>query len=193
MTKISLLPVAGAPTGAEQIPVVQGGVTKRMGVADLADAVAGGDAGPAIAAAIDAHEAEADPHPQYLTANELTRTVIIAVSDPNGSALAVGTGLAYLPIPSTVGGKSLVSAKAYVTTPSSGGAITIQIHNVTAAVDMLSTPLMIDEGEGDGTTAATPAVIDPANDLVATGQMLRIDCSAAGAGVKGLIVELQFQ
>lgn len=81
MTKISLLDPADPPTGTEQIPVVQGGVTKRMGMGELADAVAGGDAGPAIAAAIAAHEAEANPHPQYATDADLAAHA--AAADPH--------------------------------------------------------------------------------------------------------------
>lgn len=118
--------------------------------------------------------------------------VTILVSDPNGDALTTGNGKAYYRVPSTLNGKVLASVAAAVSTASSSGLPTVQIHNVTDAVDMLSIALTIDASETDSSTAATPAVIDAANDDVATGDLLRIDVDVAGTGTKGLIVELQF-
>ena len=54
--------------------------------------------------------------------------------------------------------------------------------------------MTIDSGETDTSTAATPAVIDTANDDVATADSLRIDVDAVSTtAAKGLYVELQFQ
>jgi hypothetical protein len=59
---------------------------------------------------------------------------------------------------------------------------------------MLSTAITIDATPDlDSKDATTPAVIDGANDDVATGDQLRIDVDVAGTGAKGLIVELQFR
>jgi len=86
-----------------------------------------------------------------------------------------------------------VGVAAHVTTVSSSGLPTIQIHNLTQTADMLTTKLTIDASEKDSKDATTAAVIDSANDDVATGDELRIDVDIAGTGTKGLIVELTFQ
>ncbi len=116
----------------------------------------------------------------------------ILVTDPNGAAIATGDGQAYLRINSLLNGRNLTAVAASVTTVSSSGIPTIQIHNVTQAADMLTTKLTIDANESDSKDAATPAVIDAANDDVATGDQLRIDVDVAGTGAKGLIVEMTF-
>jgi hypothetical protein len=118
--------------------------------------------------------------------------VQILVSDPNGAILTGGNGKAYYRVPSTLNGLSLVAVAAAVTTTSSSGNPTIQIHNVTQAADMLTTAITIDAGDTDSKDATTPAVIDTTNDDVVTGDMLRIDVDASGTGAKGLMVELQF-
>jgi hypothetical protein len=62
------------------------------------------------------------------------------------------------------------------------GTLTIQIRNVTDAVDVLSTRLTIDTGETDSATAAAPAVINTANDDLATADQFAIDVDVAGTG-----------
>lgn len=118
--------------------------------------------------------------------------VQILVSDPNGAILTGGDGKAYYRVPSTLNGMDLVAVAAAVTTTSSSGNPTIQIHNLTQAADMLTTAITIDAGDTDSKDATTPAAIDTANDDVATGDMLRIDVDVSGTGAKGLIVEMQF-
>ena len=123
-----------------------------------------------------------------------TYTVTFLVTDPNGSNLAIGDGQFHWRVPSTINGNNLIGVAGKLTTASGGGTlVTVQIANVTQAVDMLTTKLTIDNGETDSSTAATAAVIDTANDDVATGDLIRIDVDAAGSGAKGLIVELQFR
>lgn len=122
-----------------------------------------------------------------------TFVISIVVSDPNGANLTTGDGKAYWRVPSVCNGMNLVEVAAHVITVSTSGLPTVQIHNVTDAVDMLSTSLTIDANEKDSATAATPAVINTSNDDVATGDELRIDVDVAGTGTKGLMVELQFR
>lgn len=122
-----------------------------------------------------------------------TAVITILVSDPNGSAITTGDGKAYFRVPSTLNGMNLVAVAAALTTVSSSGTPTIQIHNLTQAADMLSTRITIDASETDSSTAAAAAVIDTGNDDVVTGDMLRIDIDVAGTGAKGLMVEMQFQ
>jgi hypothetical protein len=119
--------------------------------------------------------------------------ITLLVTDPNGAALSTGDGKAYYRVPSALNGMNLVAVAAALITESSVGIPTIQIANVTDAVDMLSTKLTIDATEKDSSTAAAAAVINAVNDDVATADMLRIDVDVAGTGAKGLIVEMQFQ
>jgi hypothetical protein len=122
-----------------------------------------------------------------------THTITLLVSDPNGAAISTGDGKAYWPVPSQLNGCDLVAVAAGLTTVSSSGLPTVQIANVTQAADMLTTKLSIDANELHSKDATTAAVIDTANDDVATGDLLRIDVDVAGTGAKGLMVELQFR
>lgn len=117
----------------------------------------------------------------------------ILVTDPAGTALTTGDGKAYFPISAALNGMNLVNVEGALTTVSSSGIPTIQVANVTDAVDILSTKLTIDANELTSVTAANAAVIDGTKDDVATGDLLRIDCDVAGTGAKGLMVILTFQ
>lgn len=123
----------------------------------------------------------------------VSREVQIQVTDPNGDALGTGDGQAYFRVPALLNGYNLAAVAAAVTTASSSGLPTVQIANVTDAVDMLSTRITIDANETDSSTADTAAVIDAAHDDVATADLLRVDIDVAGTGTKGLIVSLMFQ
>jgi hypothetical protein len=98
----------------------------------------------------------------------------------------------YVTIPAKYNGWVLSAVHARVESAPSGGTVTIQIHNATDSVDMLSTRLTIDDGETGSDTAATPAVINTSNDDVASYDLLRIDIDAANSAV-GLIVQLVFE
>lgn len=122
------------------------------------------------------------------------RVVEIFVSDPNGDAITTGDGKAHFFVPALLNGHNLVAAHAGITTTSSSGTPTIQIHNVTQAADMLSTRITIDvDPEKTSYTAAAQPVIDTGNDDVATGDELRVDVDVAGTGAKGLCVILTFE
>jgi len=125
--------------------------------------------------------------------NWISRVISILVSDPNGDAITVGDGKAYIRINKVIDGYVLKKVAAHVTTASTSGNIAIQIHNVTDMVDMLSTLLTIDVNEKDSKDAAIPAVINTDYDDVAEGDELRIDVDQAGTGAKGLIVDLTFE
>jgi hypothetical protein len=59
---------------------------------------------------------------------------------------------------------------------------------------MLTTKLTIDSTETDTSTAAAAAVIDTANDDVATGDRIAIDIDAISTtAAKGLLVEMKFE
>jgi hypothetical protein len=96
-------------------------------------------------------------------------------------------------VPSWMNGWNLVDVEIGVTTVSSSGTPTFQIHNITQSVDMLSTAVTIDANEKTSIDPAVPHVIDTANDGVAAGDFIRIDCDVAGTGTQGCIVVLVFQ
>lgn len=129
-----------------------------------------------------------------------TKITAIQVID-GATTLSTGDGKAYFRIPSALNGMNLVSCGANVLTKSTSGTPTIQIArgrqaNATSAftfADMLSTRITIDANEYDSKDAATAAVIDTANDDVATGDMIRIDVDVAGTGTTGLNVTLSFR
>ena len=108
-------------------------------------------------------------------------------------SLTTGDGKMYLTIPAQLDGFILKTVGAHVYTVSSSGTPTIQIHNYTDGVDMLSTPITIDANEKDSSTAATAAVIDSDNRTVAEADEIRIDVDVAGTGAKGLEVRLSFE
>ena len=128
------------------------------------------------------------------------RTVGILVSDPNGDAITTGDSKAYAVIPSTMNGWNLVEVAAQLSTVSSSGIPTVQIHRSRRAsattrtlVDMLSTKLTIDASEFESSDAAAAAVIDTANDDVNTGDQVHVDIDVAGTGAKGLFVVMTFR
>ena len=111
----------------------------------------------------------------------------------DSSTLTTGDGQLIFAVPSDMNGMNLVDADAFVTTVSSSGTPTVQIRNVTDAVDMLTTKITIDANEYTSYTAATAPVIDVAHDDVATGDLIAIDVDVAGTGAKGLGVMLVFR
>tara|TARA_Y100000310_G_scaffold328215_1_gene395991 strand:- start:18176 stop:19453 length:1278 start_codon:yes stop_codon:yes gene_type:complete len=108
--------------------------------------------------------------------------------------VATGNGKFYFHIPSTLTGMNLVEVHAEVITAGTTGTTDIQIHNLTQAADMLSTVITIDSAETGSDTAATPAVINAAEDDVATNDVIRIDVDAISTTApKGLIITLTFR
>jgi len=136
---------------------------------------------------------------KYATADALagsyvgTARVVISVT-PDNIDVVTGDNQARTYIPTSVGGMNLVGVHAYVVTAGTTNTTDVQIHNLTQAADMLSTVSTIDSGETSSRTAATPAVIDTANDDVAAGDIIRIDIDAASTvSPEGLYIELEFR
>lgn len=107
--------------------------------------------------------------------------------------VSTGDGKFYFTAPPEVNGMVISAVHARVVTAGTTGTSDIQIHNVTDAVDVLSTKLTIDTGETGSDTAATPAVINTSNDDVATNDLFRIDVDAVSTTPpKGLVVRITF-
>jgi hypothetical protein len=121
------------------------------------------------------------------------RVVEWFIFDP-GASLSVGDGKAYFVVPTELNGMNLVRVAATVITAGTTNSTTVQIHNATDSVDMLSTLMNIETGETSTRTSATPGTIDTTKDDVATGDVLRCDIDAVSTTEpKGLIVEMVFQ
>jgi len=137
--------------------------------------------------------------PEALTAANIrtvagldTRSFQFVVFPPLNS-VATGDGAFYFTVPAEINTWILTAVHARVITAGTTNTTDIQIHNVTDAVDMLSTKLTIDSAETGSDTAAAAAVINTSNDDVATNDLLRIDVDAVSTTPpKGLIVRLQF-
>jgi hypothetical protein len=123
---------------------------------------------------------------------------------PAGTAAATGDGKTYFYVPPALNGMNLVGVRAQVYTAGTTGTLNIDIARCVAAAtgnacsstvaDMLTTNMTIDTGENATDTAAVAAVIDTANDDVATGQLLRFDIDAIHTTPsQGLLVILTFQ
>ena len=124
--------------------------------------------------------------------NPTRRTLQLKVFADNVDAVS-GDGKLTMMVDQSMNGWTLAAVAAYVSDVSSSGAVTVQLHNVTDAVDILSTAITIDASEFSSYTAATPPVINTSNDDVATGDLIRIDVDGAGTDAKGLGVILTFQ
>lgn len=91
-------------------------------------------------------------------------------------AVDLGNGAGQFMVDANLNGLNLSGVLAKVATAGTGGGpMLIQIYNVTQAADMLTTRINIDASETSSADASTQAVIDTANDDVATGDILRID------------------
>lgn len=117
---------------------------------------------------------------------------------------ATGDGKFYFVVPEELNGMVLVGVRAQVVTAGTTNATNVDLARCATAatgnacsgtvVDMLSTNITIDSGENSTDTAATPAVIDTANDDVATGQIIRVDVDAVSTTpAKGLLVTMKFR
>ena len=124
-----------------------------------------------------------------LTAFTERTLVVKCVADTIGPT--VGNGITHVTIPSTLDGKNLTSAQAHVYTAGTGSLNTIQLHNLTDGQDMLSTPITIDSGETDSSTAATPSVTGSYTG-VSTADVIRIDVDIVATNTLGLEVRMIF-
>lgn len=106
------------------------------------------------------------------------------------TALTAGDNLLQFHIPPKMNGWTITRVTA--SRASGTGKLTIQLHNVTDAVDVLSTRLTIDTGETSSSTAAAAAVINAANDDVASYDRFRIDIDDAGTNTLHATMNIEF-
>lgn len=122
----------------------------------------------------------------------LNRTLVIkAIAD--GLPTYVANGVARIVLPSNFDQLVLDKVGAHVYTPATGSTTIVQIHNETRGVDMLSTRIEIDAGENDTNTSATLPVINPSNERVYNGDVLRFDIDQIGSSTAALGLELRLE
>jgi len=163
--------------GVDAATLIASGVVE---IATAAEVTAGTDAGRAIA-------------PDSFSGSDYGKRIVQIVAIEAATVITTGDGKAYFIVPIEMTGWNLVRAEAAEDTTSNPGTTTVQIRNATDGHDMLSTKITIDATELTSYTAATPSVVDGAEDDVATGDKLAVDVDVAGTGGKGLIVILTFQ
>lgn len=108
---------------------------------------------------------------------------------------ATGDGKTGFEIPLELNGFNLVAVRKTVDAAGTTGTDDTQVRRVRSgtSADMLSTKMTIDSTEASTATAATPAVIDAANDDVVTGDMIYVDQDAVQTTkAKGGVVSLTF-
>ena len=113
----------------------------------------------------------------------------------NGGTALTTSNRAKFRIPAAMNGMNLTSLFANLGLDGSSGSSssctpTFSVQKGTT--NMLSTNLTVDAGEYDSTTAAVPAVIDVAQDDVATGDIVIVETTVSGTGVTYAIVTLIF-
>lgn len=95
--------------------------------------------------------------------------------------VSAGDGKFVWEIPAPLDRTNLAYVRIFVSAAGSANLI-VQLHNITQAVDMLSTRVQIDAGDLSSKTSATPVVINAANALVNDGDQIRVDVDSAGGG-----------
>lgn len=117
----------------------------------------------------------------------------VAILVPELAIVQVGDNQFDFPIPLSLNGTSLIWAEAATSiAPSSN--LDVMVHNVTAAVDMLTSAIRITAGNLTSFFAGPSSVIDTDNDEVSTADTVRLDVDADGGGAaKGLAVLLHFR
>ena len=123
-----------------------------------------------------------------------TKPVVIAKVTADSASLSTGDGQLIFAIDSSLNGRKLTDAQAFVSTAATVGTPTIQIRNITQTnVDILSTAITIDTNENTSYTATTPSVINSSNATVSTGDLIAVDVDVAGTSTGGLGVILTFE
>lgn len=148
--------------------------------------------GPELQATGDDTNIDIEMHPKGSGVVKQPTSVQFYVVE-GASSVSTGDGKFYFKAPAQIDGMNLTGVHAEVITAGTTGTTDIQIHNVTGAVDMLTTKLTIDSAETGSDTAATAAVIDTANDDVSEHDVIRVDVDAVSTTApQGLIVTLEF-
>lgn len=114
-----------------------------------------------------------------------TRYIVMQLN--SDVALAVGDGQAWFFVPPGLDGYDITYVGAS-RAPGGTGVPQFQIRNVPLTQDLLSTKITIDSGEEWSGDAATPPVINTANDALVVGYRWAVDVDAAGTNSFNCVV-----
>ncbi len=130
---------------------------------------------------------------EAFTIGSVTKDIVIQIFG-GADDVTTGDGKAYFTIGNVLNGKSLIECHARCITAGVTNPSLIQVARYRVGwVDMLSTRIMIDSTELGSDTAATPYVINAANDDVAEYDLIRIDIDQVSTTPpKGLTIRLTF-
>lgn len=119
--------------------------------------------------------------------------IITLLVFPSADDVTTGDGKLFYHVPASLNGMDIITVHALNHVAGITGQCDVQIHNVTDAVDILSTVLSVDTTEVGSDTADTPAVINTSTDGLATNDILRIDVDAihSGTAPKGLSITIE--
>ena len=173
--------VTVASTGAMTVAAATSSAAGKVELAIASEVTGGSDADRAIT-------------PDALAGSTIfgRKTVQIMVVAA-GDDCVIGDGKAYFVVPTSLNGMNLVRVHGRAITAGTTGTMDVQVRNVTQTADMLTTKLTWDSTEA-GTDTAAAAVIDTANDDVATNDLLAIDVDAVQTtAAKGMIITLEFE
>lgn len=106
----------------------------------------------------------------------------------NNTALVVGDGKLYYPIPELLNGYTVLRGDISLQTASSSGSVTVQA--ALDGVDLFSTRPVCPATVDDSTDATGTRGIVAAEKILRTGMRLRVDIDGAGTGAKGLVLNL---
>lgn len=116
---------------------------------------------------------------------------VVMVAGGPSDVVVTGDGQWFFTVPDRLDGYLISEVHGAVPgAVSTSGVVTVQLARVRAgvAVDVLSTAVTIDANQATSYTAATPSVVNAANDDVAEGDFLRVDVDTAGTDAAGLQV-----
>jgi len=206
------VPASGVLTNATGLPIATGlvaGTVAQLNALINDETLSGSNTGDEAAASTTvagvmelATTAEIDTatdtgrgmSPDAFNGSDWGLTYVQLVAFDYTTDVAVADGATYFASPSALAGYDLVEVHAEVITAGTTGTTDIQIHNVTQTADVLSTKITIDSTETGSDTAATPAVIDTAQDDVTAHDVYRVDVDAISTTApQGLIVTLGFR
>jgi hypothetical protein len=119
-----------------------------------------------------------------ITLDAINEPVILAISLNDDVDLSSGNGQKYFHIPARMNGWTITGATA--SRLSGSGTVSIQVHNVTDAVDVFSSNLSM-----AGTYSST-VTINTSNDDVATGDIFRVDVDDDGTSTLHCSINIEF-
>lgn len=104
-----------------------------------------------------------------------------------------GDGKFHFNVPEELAGMNIIGVRASLITAGVTGLLTVQLRNVTQAdAAILSTPITVDTNELSSETAATPPVIDVAEDDLTDDDTIAVDIDGIHSGTagRGLIITI---